>query len=74
MAGDEDPEQPAPSASRPPLRKPGSDTEKALTLEVARLFGMSPRDLMHRQASRPGSEPVKSGAGEEASKTDPDAG
>ena len=30
------------------LRKPGSDPEKALTLEVAKLFGMSPKTLMNR--------------------------
>ena len=29
------------------LRKPGSDPEKALTLEVAKLFGMSPKTLMN---------------------------
>lgn len=30
------------------LRKPGTDPEKALTLEVAKLFGMSPKTLMNR--------------------------
>jgi catechol 2,3-dioxygenase-like lactoylglutathione lyase family enzyme len=33
------------------LRKPGTDPEKALTLEVAKLFGMSPRTLMNRPGS-----------------------
>ena len=74
MAGDEDQDEPAPSASRPPLRKPGSGGEKALVLEVARLFGMSPRDLMHREASRPGARPVESIAGEEDDDANPDAG
>ena len=30
------------------LRKPGADPEKGLTLEVAKLFGMSPKTLVNR--------------------------
>jgi len=37
--------------NRPAPRKPGSrDTERALGLEVARLFGMNPRLLANRPA------------------------
>ena len=48
MADDQHPDEPAASPPRRPPRKPGSD-EKALTLEVARLFGMSPRALLNRE-------------------------
>lgn len=45
-----DTEEPAPDDTTPPRRvpprKPGGDKEKALTLEVARLFGMTPRLLV----------------------------
>ena len=37
-----------PDDERRELRKPGTDPEKALTLEVAKLFGMSPKTLMNR--------------------------
>jgi hypothetical protein len=64
VAADEQPEErpasaPGP-APRPAPRKPGSDTEKALTLEVARLFGMSPRVLLNRDASPQPPAPVES--------------
>jgi len=49
VADDEDPDDLTPNPPRRPPRKPGSD-EKALTLEVARLFGMSPRQLIKRES------------------------
>ena len=77
MAADEQPEEltasaPGP-AGRPAPRKPGSDT-KALTLEVARLFGIPPRVLMDRDASRQGPDPVESVTGEEDGEADAGAG
>ena len=37
-----------PDDERRELRKPGADREKGLTLEVAKLFGMSPKTLVNR--------------------------
>jgi len=42
---------------RATLRGPGGVTEAGLGLEMARLFGVSPRLLVHRP-SRPGSRPT----------------
>ena len=39
--------------SRSALRGPGADNEKALGLEVARLFGVSPRLLVARPSPPP---------------------
>jgi len=61
---EEPPEEPAESAPRPARRpaprKPGSNTEKALTLEVARLFGISPRVLVKRDAPPQAPDPDES--------------
>ncbi len=37
-----------PEKRRPPLEKPNRDSEKALGLEVAKLFGLPPRLLVKR--------------------------
>ena len=78
MAADEQPEEltasaPGP-AGRPAPRKPGSNKEKALTLEVARLFGIPPRVLMNRDASPQTPDPVEHITGQEDGETDADAG
>jgi hypothetical protein len=78
VAADENPEEPAASAPRPAHRPaPGNlrpDTEKGLTLEVARLFGISPRVLMHRPAPPQARDPDESIIGEEDGEADANAG
>jgi hypothetical protein len=44
-------------AARRALKGPGGDSEKALGLEMARLFGMNPR-LLVSPPSRPESQPA----------------
>ena len=73
VAADEQPEEPAASApgpaGRPAPRKP-DHSEKALTLQVARLFGISPRVLMNREASPQAPSPVEGITGEEDGEAD----
>jgi hypothetical protein len=70
----DDPKKVADPVRRSALKGPGGDTEKALGLEVARLFGLSPRLLVqrpsrptdqstpqHEEATDGGSEPVEDG-------------
>jgi hypothetical protein len=76
VAADEQPEEPAAAApdpaGRPAPRKP-DHSEKALTLQVARLFGISPQVLMNRSASPQAPSPVESITGEEDGAADADA-
>jgi len=51
--GDRAPEDGAPHRSGP---RPRDDSEKAIGLEVARLFGMNPRLLVRPPAKRPAGE------------------
>ena len=70
----EQPEHPGPDAgamqpaSRRAPRRPADRSEKALGLEVARLFGLSPRLLM-----TPAPAPADSPAGDDRAVTDPAA-
>jgi hypothetical protein len=64
---DEEPEKRRPLPPRPGSR----DSEKALGLEVAKLFGLSPRDLVARP-SPPADRPKTQPDGGEASGGDED--
>lgn len=71
-------EQPEPDAeqekSRSPRIGPSRDTEKALGLEVAKLFGLSPR-LLVAPASPPGGRSTGHGEGPaDAGGQDPEPG
>lgn len=73
MAADDQPDEAAAPVSRPAPRKPDSNTEKALTLEVARLFGMSPKALLHRDTSPEEPSPAERKTSEEDGEADADA-
>jgi len=60
VGDDERSEDVGATTSRRELRRPGSDPSKALTLEVAKLFGMSPRTLTNRPGSAPGADEPES--------------
>lgn len=51
-------EEPAPLVDPPsrPAPRPRDDSEKAIGLEVARLFGMNPRQLVTKRPPRPEAE------------------
>ena len=51
MADDEELQRGDPPKRLPPMRRSGAGSEKALGLEVAKLFGMSPRLLMAPKSS-----------------------
>ena len=76
MAADEQAEEvAAPStrgAPRSAPRRPRSDGEKGLALEVARLFGMSPRVLLHRDTASqvPGPDESTTGEGDDKAPAD----
>ena len=54
MADSEHPEpEEQPEKTRPVLEKPNRDSEKALGLEVAKLFGLPPRLLVQRPSPPP---------------------
>ena len=72
MAADDQPDEAAAPASRPAPRK-RDNTEKALTLEVARLFGMSPKVLLHRETSPEEPSPVERKTSEDDGEADADA-
>ena len=58
-----DPRQVDPGARRAAMQRPDRGSEQALGLEMARLFGMNPRDLVMR---RPRPEPPSTPKEEEA--------
>jgi hypothetical protein len=54
MADDEAKPEPETDVRRRPTRR--ADTEQAIGLEVAKLFGLSPRSLMAPRSKRPESD------------------